>query len=71
VLRRPLESSCVRSAGYDAEAGELEIEFVHGAVYRYAAVPEQVHAELLAADSHGRYFNRSIRGCFRYRKLAG
>ncbi|WP_354641414.1 KTSC domain-containing protein [Kitasatospora camelliae] len=69
MVRTPLESTCVRSAGYDTEARELEIEFTGGAVYRYLAVPAAVYGELLAADSHGRYLNARIKGVFAYRRL--
>ncbi|GAA2135533.1 KTSC domain-containing protein [Kitasatospora kazusensis] len=68
VLRTPVESSCLRSVGYDEAARELEVEFTSGAVYRYFDVPVSVRDGLMGAPSHGRYFCRDIRGHFRYRR---
>ncbi|MFC5908109.1 KTSC domain-containing protein [Streptacidiphilus monticola] len=65
-----LDSTCVVSAGYDARRHVLELEFPGGRVYDYLAVQESVHEELLSADSHGRYFNRRIRGHFDFRRVA-
>ncbi|GAA2739281.1 MULTISPECIES: KTSC domain-containing protein [Kitasatospora] len=69
MRREHLDSSCVRSAGYDPAEGELEVEFVGGSVYRYLAVPEPVYRALLAAESHGRYLNREIKGRYGYRRI--
>ena len=60
MRRERVESSVLRSIGYDADTAELEIEFTSGDVYRYFAVPARVHRELLAADSPGAYFNTHV-----------
>ena len=62
--RRQINSSCISSIGYSAIAQVLEIEFKSGAVYRYLAVPEDVHAKLIAADSKGAHLNRFIKPRF-------
>lgn len=64
MRRVPVESSVLASVGY--RAGTLEVEFVGGAVYRYLEVPARVHAELMWATSHGRYFTEHIRNDYRY-----
>ncbi|MFD7454918.1 KTSC domain-containing protein [Kitasatospora sp. NPDC059827] len=64
--RTAVDSSVLRSVGYDPRARVLELEFTGGRVYRYADVPPRVHRELLAAQSHGRYFVRSVRGRYAY-----
>lgn len=61
MQRTPVESTVLRSIGYDAEQRILEIEFVSDDVYRYFVVPRSVHAALMAAESPGRYFNQTIR----------
>ena len=58
------------SAGYDAGRHVLELEFPSGQVYDYLAVQASVHAGLLAAESHGRYFNQRIRGHYEFRRVA-
>lgn len=62
----PLYSTTLASATYDASQSFLQLEFRDGAVYRYFQVPESLYSALLHADSHGRYFNRRIRGRFPY-----
>lgn len=61
MKRRPLDSSVLASAGYDARIAVLELEFRSGEVYRYFAVPPSVHEGLLAAPSAGRFFTQRIR----------
>ncbi|MEV4615137.1 KTSC domain-containing protein [Kitasatospora sp. NPDC049258] len=68
--RVPLESSWIRSAGYDAATRELELETARGDVYRYLAVPAQEYAGLLAAPSHGRYVNLRIKPRYGYRRVS-
>lgn len=59
-----VESSAIRSVGYDDALALLEIEFTSGDVYRYHAVAPSVHAALMAADSKGRYFVAHIRDVY-------
>jgi KTSC domain-containing protein len=60
--RVPVESSVLDSIGY--EKNVLEIRFCNGGLYQYLDVPESVLAELMRAESKGRFFNESIRGRF-------
>jgi hypothetical protein len=64
IARRPVESSVVRSMGYDHSHALLEIEFVSGRVYRYHLVPRREWRGLLGAPSKGRYFDAHIREKF-------
>jgi KTSC domain len=52
VKRLEVTSRAIRSVGY--QAGTLEIEFVHGDVYRYFLVPRGVFLELMQAESKAR-----------------
>lgn len=69
MQRQPVESSMLRSAGYDAEHSVLELEFNSGRVYQYFDVPPEVFEELIAADSKGRYFLDAIDDCYLYRQV--
>jgi hypothetical protein len=64
-----VESSTIASVGYDLEQELLQLEFCGRAIYHYFDVPAGVHEALLQAPSKGSYFNRAIRGHFRYRRL--
>lgn len=68
ILRTPVSSSSIASIGYAADA-TLEVEFRHGAVYRYFAVPKEVYDAMTLAESIGAYFNRSVRPHFRYERI--
>jgi hypothetical protein len=69
MQRQRVTSSTIASVGYDARSLTLEVEFTSGAVYRYHGVPKRVHAELLGAESLGRYFNGRIRDNYAYERL--
>lgn len=62
----PVDSTLLASVAFNHSQSILDLEFRDGAIYRYFAVPAAIHHGLLAADSKGSYFNRQIRGCFRY-----
>lgn len=68
--RTYVTSSNIASIGYDAEQMILEVEFNYGAVYQYFDVPESVYEGLMAADSHGKYFDAYVKKAgYQYEKL--
>lgn len=69
MKRQAVESSNLASVGYDPTSQTLEVEFNTGKVYQYANVPASVHQALMAADSHGRYFNANIRKVYIYQQI--
>lgn len=64
MKRTRVDSSALRSVGYDEGVAVLEIEFVSGEVYRYHAVPASIHRELMDAESRGRYFVENVRDVY-------
>jgi hypothetical protein len=69
MLRHEVDSSELRSVGYDVSASLLEAEFHSGEVYQYFDVPAELALELLEAESLGRYFNARIRSKFKFKKV--
>ncbi len=69
MQRALVESTTLRSAGHDARSAILELQFRNGAVYQYFLVPPSVYQDLLGASSKGVFFNRNIRGTYRYRRI--
>ncbi len=59
-----VDSSTLRTVGYDAEHQLLQIKFHNRSIYQYFEVPATVYEELMQAPSKGAYFNRSIRSRF-------
>jgi len=69
IERQPVRSSDLASVGYDSGRRFLEIEFRSGGVYRYLEVPAEIHAQLLAAESKGRFFAARIRDRFHHERV--
>jgi KTSC domain len=70
IERTAVRSTALRSVGYDEDSQTLEIEFTSGAVYQYFDVPPEVYRGLMAAESHGRYFNQAVRNAgYRYQRM--
>ena len=61
-----VDSTLLARVIYNRNELILDLQFCDGAIYRYFAVPAAIYHSLLAADSKGSFFNRQIRGCFRY-----
>jgi hypothetical protein len=68
VRREAVESSSLKSVGYAPESQTLEVEFHHGAVYRYLGVPPTVHEALLRSESKGAFLNREVRDIYPYER---
>lgn len=56
--RTAVQSSNVKSVGFDRDANLLEVEFASGGIYQYADVKPEEYAALLAAESKGRHLQR-------------
>ena len=68
--RKRVSSSNLASVGYDPETKTLEIEFLNGGLYQYFNVPESIYNGLMAASSHGSYFDQYVKkGGYRYKKI--
>ena len=69
MQRELVDSSNIRSIGYDDESQTLEVEFLNGSIYQYFDVPKPIHTAIMGADSKGKYFSGNIKGTFRYSKV--
>lgn len=71
MQRTPVSSSNLASIGYDAASQTLEVAFLHGGVYQYFGVPASVYQGVMAATSHGTYFDAHVKkGGYRYAKVS-
>jgi hypothetical protein len=72
--RTPVKSSNVASIGYHEPTKKMEVEF-HGKsgkpnmIYVHYGIEPQMHADFMAADSIGSFYNQNIRGKFNYKRL--
>jgi KTSC domain len=68
--RISVSSSSLASVGYDPAIQSLEVEFLHGGIYRYSGIPSSVYNGLMAADSHGTYFDQYVKKAgYSYQKI--
>jgi len=67
--RKPVESSNLRSVGYEAGRQVLEVEFVNGSIYQYTGVPEQIYNGLMNTESQGAFFSKAIRNKFPFSRI--
>jgi hypothetical protein len=64
-----VQSSVIRSIGYNALARTLMIEFRQGRTYRYFDVPEFLYRGFILARSKGAYFSTRINSRFRFEEV--
>ncbi len=71
MKREPVESTAIKSIGYNEDKKLLEIEILDtGRIYKYFDVPLEEYLDLLDAKSLGEYYNRVIKEKYEYRELA-
>lgn len=69
MYRIPVNSSNIKSIGYDKSTATLEVEFTSLDVYQYFNVPEFLCQQFLQASSHEQFLNDYIRYNYRYQKV--
>jgi hypothetical protein len=69
VYRQAVDSSAVRSVGYDRRRRVLEVEVDGGDIYQYLDVPAREYFALVSAESIGRYYNQRIKADYDFRKV--
>ncbi len=68
MYRTPVESSNIKSVGFDNNT--LEIEFHSGGIYQYFDVPTEVYHLFMNAPSKGKFFHKFIRDNYSYKQIA-
>jgi KTSC domain len=62
MKRVPVDSTNLKSVGYDPDTKTLEVEFDKGRIYQYYGVPSELHQDLMqATESHGKFFIKHIK----------
>lgn len=67
--RTEVQSSNLKSVGYDPTTSTLEVEFNGGSVYQYNNVPVSEYDGLMKAQSHGKYFVANVKNRYKYIQL--
>jgi len=63
--RQPVQSTILRSVGYDTDKKNMEIEFHSGLIYQYSSVPSKVYTDLISAPAVGKFYTDKVRNRFR------
>ncbi|MFH1800465.1 MAG: KTSC domain-containing protein [Candidatus Omnitrophota bacterium] len=66
---KPVQSRDLALIGYDNVTSILEVVFRAGGVYRFQEVPESVYHGLMAAPSHGIFFQKYIKTQYPFVKV--
>ncbi len=70
MKREPVESSAIKSIGYNEDKKLLEVEILEtGRIYKYFDVPLEEYLDFMDAKSLGEYYNRVIKEKYEYREL--
>jgi YD repeat-containing protein len=67
--RKKVNSSKLRSVGYDERGRVLEVELTDGSVFQYNGVSAEVHRRLMAAPSIVSYYQDKIEEEFPRKRL--
>ena len=71
MKREPVESTAIKSIGYNEDKKLLEVEILGtGNIYQYKDVPLEEYFDFMDAKSLGEYYNRVIKENYEYRVLA-
>jgi hypothetical protein len=68
--REPVQSSDLKSVGYETATRILTIEFNSGGIYDYLEVPSSIHEGLMHASSKGKYFHQNIKDRYKFRRVS-
>ena len=69
--RKKINSSTIRSIGYDERNRLLEVEFNDGKITQYSGVSAEVHRRLVSAPSTVSYFRDNVEEAFPARRVKG
>jgi hypothetical protein len=71
MKREPVESTAIKSVGYNEDKHLLEVEILEtGRIYQYKDVSVDEYLDFMDAKSLGEYYNRVIKENYVYRELA-
>ena len=69
--RKRVNSSAIRSIGYDERDRVLEVEFSDGRITQYSGVSAELHRRLVSAPSIVSYFRDNIEESFTAKRVKG
>ena len=68
-MMHEVESSNIKSIGYETETKILKVEYLSGLKYEYSDVPANIFDDFLDSVSKGKYMNQVIKGQYEGRRV--
>lgn len=69
INHAPVESSSVKTIGYDKEKQELHVTFRGSGRYVYQNVPSYVYESLMMAGSKGNFIHHNLKNRYEFNKI--
>lgn len=66
-----VDSSMIRSVGYDPGTKTMRVLFVSGKTFEYSGVPAEVHEGLMTSGSKGGYMRDLVIDCYPTKQMKG
>ena len=67
--RKKVNSSNIRTVGYEASSQTLEVELSDGTIWEYSRVPSEVHRRFMAAPTMISYYRDNIEEDYSRRRI--
>ncbi|MGH8671861.1 MAG: KTSC domain-containing protein [Burkholderiales bacterium] len=67
--RKKVNSSTLRSVGYDEKQQILEIEFTGSSIYQYSGVPGEVYRRFMSSPSLVSYYRDNIEEAYNVKRV--
>jgi hypothetical protein len=67
--RKKVNSSQIRSVGYELGSQTLEVELTDGSIWQYSKVPTEVHRRFMAAPSMVSFYRDSLEDEYSRRRI--
>jgi hypothetical protein len=69
IHRQHVQSTAVRSVGYDAGNWVLQVKYANGKVYNYFRVPPEEYARVMGSESMGSYLNQEVKPYYTHEEV--
>ena len=69
MQRQQVNSSNIKSVGFDVQKKMLEVEFYSGGTYQYSNVPKEVYFRFIKSESLGKFLHTNIKGIYKYKQV--
>ena len=67
--RKKVNSSNIRTVGYEVNSQTLEVELSDGTIWEYSRVPSEVHRRFMAAPTMISYYRDNIEEDYSRRRI--